>query len=270
MTAATPPAMQPSGNAATEVEAASVVLGGPPLLVATRIGLWVGVQLVVAGLMIASGAVPAGQALNAAAGWWIVYAGVVDLGTLGVLIWLIRRQGHGISYRGLLGPSAALWQVGLGALGVLAATVPAVVFSTEVTKAFYGDAALPMFAMVDVPVWASVFAVLVVPVLTELAEPVAYLGGLLPWLERRIGRSWLAAAAVVVIWAAEHAFAPMVTTDGGLDLLFAGYRVVSVLPFLAVWTALYYAFGRRLLPIMVARWVFNGGSALAVALNLVE
>ena len=57
-----------------------------------------------------------------------------------------------------------------------------------------------MFAMVDVSVWASVFAVLVVPVLTELAEPVAYLGGLLPWLERRIGRSWLAAVAVVVIW----------------------------------------------------------------------
>jgi hypothetical protein len=75
MTAATPPAMQPSGNAATEVEAASVVLRGAPLPVATRIGLWVGVQLVVAGLMIASGAVPAGQALNAAGGWWIVYAG---------------------------------------------------------------------------------------------------------------------------------------------------------------------------------------------------
>jgi hypothetical protein len=70
-------------------------------------------------------------------------------------------------------------------------------------------------------------------------------------------------------WAAEHAFAPLLTTDGGLDLVLAGYRVVSVLPFLAVWTALYYAFGRRLLPIMVARWVFNGGSALAVALNLV-
>ena len=73
---------------------------------------------------------------------------------------------------------------------------------------------------------------------------------------------------VVVIWAAEHAFAPLLKTGGGLDLVFAGYRVVSVLPFLAVWTALYYAFGRRLLPIMVARWVFNGGSAFAVALNL--
>jgi hypothetical protein len=56
--------------------------------------------------------------------------------------------------------------------------------------------------------------------------------------------------------------------DGSLDLVFAGYRVVSVIPFLAAWTALYYALGRRLLPIMVARWVFNGGSALALALGL--
>src|SRR4030095_4725978 len=117
-----------------------------------------------------------------------------------------------------------------------------------------------MFARVDVPVWASVIAVLVVPVLTELAEPVAYLGGLLPWLELRFGPSWLASPFVVVIWAVEHAFAPLLTTDGGLDLVFAGYRVVSVLPFLAVWTALYYAFGRRLLPIMAARGVFDGGA----------
>jgi hypothetical protein len=79
---ATPPAMQPSGNAATEVEAASVVLGGAPLLVAARIGLWAGLQLVVAGLMIANGAVPAGQALNAAAGWWIAYAGLSTLAPL--------------------------------------------------------------------------------------------------------------------------------------------------------------------------------------------
>jgi hypothetical protein len=61
-----------------------------------------------------------------------------------------------------------------------------------------------------------------------------------------------------------------VTNDGGLDLAFAAYRVVSVLPFLAVWTAIYYAFGRRLLPIMVARLVFNGGTAVAVALNLIQ
>jgi hypothetical protein len=54
--------------------------------------------------------------------------------------------------------------------------------------------------------------------------------------------------------------------DLGLDLGFAAYRVGSVLPFLATWTALFYALGRRL-PIMAARWVFNGGTALALALG---
>jgi Type II CAAX prenyl endopeptidase Rce1-like len=268
MTAETPPAMQPSGHPLAERKAAPVALRGTPLLVPTRIGLWVGIQLAIAGLLIVGGAAAVGDALNAAAAWWMVYAVIVDLGTLGAIAWLIRREG--VTYRSLLGPPAAVWQIALGALGVLAATLPAVAYGTEVTKAFYGDATLPMFAMVDVPVWASVFAVLLGPLLAELAEPVAYLGILLPWLERRIRRSWLAATVVVAIWAAEHAFYPLLTDDGGLDLAFAAYRVVSVLPFLAVWTAIYYAFGRRLLPIMVARLVFNGGTAIAVALNLIQ
>ena len=43
-----------------------------------------------------------------------------------------------------------------------------------------------------------------------------------------------------------------------------------MLPYLAIWTAAYYALGRRLLAIMAARWVLNGGTALALALGLVE
>jgi hypothetical protein len=108
----------------------------------------------------------------------------------------------------------------------------------------------------------------VVPLLAELAEPVAYLGVVLPRLEKRIGRSWIAALIVVAIWAAEHALYPLLTSGGGLDLAFAAYRVGSVLPYVAIWTALFYALGRRLLPIMAARWVFNGGTALALALGL--
>jgi hypothetical protein len=74
---------------------------------------------------------------------------------------------------------------------------------------------------------------------------------------------------VVVVWAVEHAFCPLLTTGGGLDLKYAAYWVVSVLPFLATWAALCYAFERRLLPV---RWrgVFNGGTALALAVGLVE
>jgi Type II CAAX prenyl endopeptidase Rce1-like len=265
MTATTPPAgppairPQPGGAAVTGV-------GGAVLLVGTRFVLWPGVQLLLAGLLVFSGGAAIGQALDSAAAWWMVDHALVDLGTLGVLFWLLRRDGH--PYRSLLGPPAAAWQVALGALGVLAASVPAMALGAEVNAAVYPDATPPMFAVVDLPPVASAFSVLVVPLLAELAEPVAYLGVVLPRLERRLGRPWLAAAIVVVIWAAEHSVFPLLTSGDGLDLGFAAYRVVSVLPFLATWAAAYYALGRRLLPIMAARWVINAGTALALALDL--
>jgi hypothetical protein len=245
-------------------------VAGAVVLVAARVGLWLGVQLGLAGLLVLGGrAASGGQALNDVAGWWMAYGALVDLGTLGVILWLLRREGG--SYRGLLGPATTAWQVVLGGLGVAAATIPAAVFSGELTSATYGpDATAPMFAVVDLPPWASAFSVLVVPLLGELAEPVAYLGVVLPRLEQRLGHSWLAAAVVVAAWAAEHACFPLLVSGGGLDWGFAAYRVASVLPFLAAWTAAYYALGRRLLPVMAARWAFNGGTALALALGLVR
>jgi membrane protease YdiL (CAAX protease family) len=259
------PAVQvrPSGAATADR------VGGAALVIGTRVGLWLGVQLGLAGLLILVGAAAAGQALDEVAGWWMIYGALVDLGTLGVIGWLLRREGG--SYRGLLGPATSGWQVAVGAVGVLAASVPAVVFSGELTSALYGEGAIaPMFALVELPPWASVVSVLVVPLLAELAEPVAYLGVVLPRLERRLGRSWLAATVVVLVWAGEHASYPLLVDGGGLDWGFAAYRVASVLPFLAAWTAAWYALGRRLLPVMAARWVFNGGSALALALGLVK
>lgn len=245
--------------------AASV--GAALLVVGVRVMLWVGVQLLVAAVIVFGGFHGSREAFNAAAGWWMAYAALIDLGTLAVVWWLMHR--HRISYRDLLGPPAAGWQVALGALAVVAATAPAVFFSAELTTGVYGDASSPLLSVVDVPPLAAAFSALVVPLLTELGEPVAYLGVVLPRLERAIGRSWIAAPIVVAIWAVEHAFFPILIRDGGIDLAFAAYRVASVLPFLAIWTAAYYAFGRRLLPIMAARWVFNGGMAFALALGLV-
>ena len=268
MTATTPPpARQPAARPQPSVADTVAGVSGAVLLVGTRIALWLGVQLLVAGLLVLGGITASRQPLDAAASWWMLDGALVDLGTLGVIGWLLRRDGS--SYRRLLGPPTAAWQVALGALGVLAASIPAMVYSAEVTTAVYGDATPPMFAVVDLPPLASVVSVLVVPLLAELAEPVAYLGVVLPRLEERIGRPWIAATIVVVVWAAEHALFPLLVSDGSLDLGFAAYRVVSVLPFLATWTALYYALERRLLPIMAARWVFNGGTALALALGLV-
>ena len=154
----------------------------------------------------------------------------------------------------------------MGALGVLAVSVPAVVFSSQLTSSLYGQATAPLFAVVNLPPWAALVAVVVVPLVAELAEPVAYLGVVLPRLERRLGRSWLAAAIVVALWAAEHGLYPLLGSGGRLDWGLVAYRVGSVLPFLAAWTAAYYALGRQLLPVMAARWVINTGTALALTL----
>jgi hypothetical protein len=246
---------------------AAAPLGGAGLLIGTRIGLWVGVQLLVAGVILLADFPGSSPPLDVAGGWWMVYGSLIDLATLAVLFGLIRSTG--ISYRTLLGPPAAAWQVVLGAVGILVASTPAIFFSVELTGAMFGTDTPPMLAVVEVPPAAAAFSFLAWPLLAELAEPVAYLGVVLPALERRLGGAWLAAPTVVAIWAVEHAFYPVLMAGDGIDLLFAAYRVLSVLPFLAIWTALYYAFGRRLLPLIAARWVFNGGTAFALALGFI-
>ena len=265
---ATPPSAasgrQPSGP--SQAGCAATGVGGAAVLVGTRMALWLGVQLGLAGLLLVTGrAATGGEALNDAAGWWMVYAALVDLSTLAVI---------GGCCGAPAAPTAACWgrrwpsgRSPCGRWGCWLASVPAVVFSGELTSAVYGQATAPMFAVVDVSPVAGILSVLVAPLLAELAEPVAYLGVVLPRLEERLGRSWLAAVIVVAVWAGEHALYPLLAS-GGVDLGFAAYRVASVLPYLATWTALYYALG--LLPIMAARWVFNGGTALALALGLVE
>jgi hypothetical protein len=144
MTTATAPGGQPAVRPRPSGAPVAGGVGGAVLLTATRFGLWLGVQLLLAGLLVVVGGVGAGRALNDAAGWWMVDAALIDLGTLGVIFWLLRRDGG--ADRVLLGPPTTAWQVGLGALAVLAASVPAMVFSGEFTGGIYGGATAPMQA----------------------------------------------------------------------------------------------------------------------------
>ena len=101
MTATTPPAAgRPAARPEPSTPAAATGVGGAVRLVANRIGLWLGAQLLLAGLLVVAGAAATGQALNKTASWWMVYGALVDLGTLRVIFWLLRRDGG--TYRGLL------------------------------------------------------------------------------------------------------------------------------------------------------------------------
>ena len=123
------------------VEAGPARLADAAAIVGMRIGLWLGVQLLVAGLIVMAAGPESDEPINAAAGWWMVYGSVVDLATIGLIVGFLRRSGR--SYRSLLGPPAAAWQIGLGVAVVLAASLPAVVFSSELTSAIYGAGSTP-------------------------------------------------------------------------------------------------------------------------------
>jgi hypothetical protein len=253
-------------RAAQRGRSSSAPLGAAAALIGVRLALMVVVQALVAALAIGLGLAGPGRAINASAHWWMAYSAIVELCTLAGVLWLVRRSR--ISYRELLGPATPVWQVALGAVAIVAISVPSAFFSLEVTAAMFGSETPPALAIVDKPPVASAFAVIVWPPLIEVAEPVAYLGLLLPALERRIG-TWAAVTAVIAIWAAEHALLPITLAGGSLDLAFAAHRVISVVPFLAVWMGAYLALGRRVLPLMAARWFFNAGAAAGVALGLV-
>ena len=69
MTATTPAGGQPAVRPQPSGAAAATGLGGAVLLVGTRIGLWLGVQLGLAGLLVLAGVTATGgQALNRVAG----------------------------------------------------------------------------------------------------------------------------------------------------------------------------------------------------------
>ena len=189
-------------------------VGGAMVLVWTRVGLWLGVQLRRPACCWWPAPRPLGQALDDAAGWWKVYPALVDLGPLGVISLLLRREGAATGW--LLGHRPPPGR-GVGASGVAAASVPAVAFSGGHTPPSRPGAIAPMFALVDLPPWASVVSVPVVPLVAEVAQRVAYLGIVLPRLERRLGRPWLAATIVSRCGRPEHALYPLVVNGGGLD-----------------------------------------------------
>ncbi len=119
-----------------------------------------------------------------------------------------------------------------------------------------------MFAVVDVPPLASAFSVLVVPLLAGLAEPVAYLGVVLQRLERRLGRALLAATVVVVHLGRRARLLSAAGPRQRPGRALAAYRVRSVLPFLAIWTALISPWARG-----CRSWRPDGSSTVAPRLS---
>lgn len=185
--------------------------------------------------------------------WFTVHGTLVDLGSLALLWFFLRREGLRITdlfrsgrERSLL--NALAWLVPLlllfGAVGFLTAAVTGF--------AVYGTAQSqpPVSAL---PFWAALYSTLVWPLLWGITEQLTYDGYAAPRLAA-MGRTRWVLAIVCVGWALQHVALPF-----RADAAFWAYRFFPALA-VAVTSVAVYLRTRRLLPLVLMHWVIDAGT----------
>lgn len=196
---------------------------------------------------------------QAAAPWWTVYGTLIDIGSLLLLAWLTKREG--IRLRELVGFERR-WlarDLGLG-LGLTVIYVAlGAVGGTLLTFALYGTPQPPLVLMGGLPIWATLYSLLVWPVLWGITEEMLYQGYAWPRLQALTGRSWLAILIVAVGFGVQHMALPWVLDGKFMFWRFGpSFLIGLVVP-------LFYQRLRRLPPLIIAHWAANVISVLLLA-----
>jgi membrane protease YdiL (CAAX protease family) len=190
------------------------------------------------------------------AGWWTVYGTLTDILCLLALVWALRIEGRRLRDLVVLGAGGLRAQFTAIPLYLLA-LVPFVAGSALIAMPFYSGAPPGQIAVIDLPVWATVFSVAVWPLVWAVTEQLFYLGYLLPRLERLTGRTWLAVAIVVVAWGAQHLAIPFIA-DGTYLLS----RLLTALLVALGMTLVFVLLRRRLVTTTLIHWVADAPTAL--------
>lgn len=196
---------------------------------------------------------------QAAAPWWIVYGTVIDIGCLGLLWSLTKREGIRLRDLGCY-KRKLVWRDVLIAIGFFIFIGGVAFVSAEfiVGPIIYGAVSSPI-PMSPLPLWAALYALLVWPVVWAIAEDMTYLGYALPRLQIVFEKTWLALVLVNLGWALQHVALPII------DVQWAFYRLLHTLVIGIIWTVAY-LFLRRLLPFHISHWAFNFAAVLALVL----
>jgi uncharacterized protein len=231
--------------------ARALTWAGPALLLFARSALAVAAQALVALVYQAQGSA---TPWRDAGPWLPVYGTLIDLGCLGLLWRLTRREG--ISLVDLFGIKRS--RLGRDLAIGLALIPPSLVL---ILAGNYGSSLLAFgnFDAPDVfkqlPLLSSIYAVLVFPLLWGVTEQATYNGYLLPRLEVLSGSTALAVALVAFSWSFQHAVMPLT-----FDPAFMLYRALAPLPF-SIFQALLYLRLRSIVPLATAHWLMDGGDA---------
>jgi len=225
---------------------------GVLLMVPARFAFAIVVFILVCLLEVIAGAT---KPLQAAGAWWLVSGTLIDLGCLAVLTILVRREG--ISLLDLLNLDRRhIWRDLLIGLPLILALIPALVVIQVLQTVFYPGQLPPQIALVHLPLWATIYSIVVWPAVWAFTEQTTYVGYLLPRLEVLTKRRWFAGSIVVFFWAIQHIALPFVPEARYLFVRTVSAGLVAITAVVLYWFVL----RRRLLPLIVVHWF---GDALA-------
>ena len=188
--------------------------------------------------------------------WLPVYGTLIDVGCLGLLWRLTRREG--IALVDLVGfDRGRLWRDVLLGLALIPACLVFIFGGIAISSfVIYGGVGLPQFGE-PLPLAPALYALLIWPLVWAFTEQMTYNGYLLPRLRLLSGSAVFAVAVVALVWALQHAFMPLT-----FDPAYMAHRFVSSVPnslfMVLVWLRL-----RRLLPLAIAHWLMDGASVFA-------
>jgi hypothetical protein len=191
--------------------------------------------------------------------WWSVYGTLADVGCLGLLLWLTRREG--LRLPDLIGfvKSKLKTDILLG-LGIFVIVFPItiIVFGRLAMLIAYGrpDPVFPEYTFIrTLPLLAVLYSRLLWWPLWSVTEEMTYNGYALPRLVAITKSPWAAVAIVSFFYSIQHSFHSLATFQHGL------YMFLLFVP-LTIALGLIYLRVRRLPPLIIGHWLMDLTSVL--------
>lgn len=184
--------------------------------------------------------------------WWKVYGTFVDIGCLSAMWYFTRREG--IRMRDLLGQVRMKHgpDIFLG-LGYFVLVMPLFVFGGMVAHwlvfgATPDYAAQYLLSPHRLPLWSSLYSLLVWVVIWSPTEEATYQAYTLPRVKALTGRTWAAFVLVGFVWAFQHSLLPVIP-----GFRYMAFRTLAFLPGVLALMGIYWR-TRRLAPLVIAHW----------------
>lgn len=191
----------------------------------------------------------------AAAPWWTVTGSLIDLASLGLLVWLTHREGLQLKDLIAFDPPQFWRDLARALMLTVILLVVGLVGGIAASTMIYGSTPPPRI-MGPLPLWAALYSVLVWPILWAIAEQMTYNGYAAPRLQAFTGKTWAAVLITCTGYGLQHIALP-----GVPNLSFMLYRFLPAFFIGLVMVPLYLRW-HRLLPFIIAHWFLDTLSTL--------